>query len=77
MHEERNLLYFLINPFNPLVECALAFGGKQFIDAVFRPFSLSEWKLEIVLFQGIDTYQAVLNALTQEHAKQYIYPCHP
>ena len=51
-------------------------GVKPFVHATFRPFSLSEWEFEIVLFQGVDTYQAVLNALTQEHAKQYIYPSH-
>ena len=35
-----SLVHKLINPFNPLVECALAFGGggvKPFIDAVFKP----------------------------------------
>ena len=75
---KRNLLYMLINPFNPLVECAFAFGGvKPFVHATFRPFSLSEWEFEIVLFQGIDTSHAVLNAISQVHSKQYIYPRHP
>ena len=51
-------------------------GVKPFVHAVFRPFLLSEWKIKIVLFQGVDTCHAGLHALTQEHAKQYIYPCH-
>ena len=70
----------LINPFNPLVECAFAFGGggvKPFVHAVFRPFSLSKWKFEIVLSRGVDTCQAVLNAISQEQTEQYIYPRHP
>ena len=69
MHEERNVLYFLINPFNPLVECALAFVGvKPFIHAVFRPFSLSEWKFEIALFHKVDTCHAVLDTASQGQA---------
>ena len=51
-------------------------GVKPFAHAVFRPFSLSEWKFEIVLFQGVDTCHAVLDSASQEHAKQCIYPCH-
>ena len=74
-----NLLYMLINPFNPLVECAFAFGGggvKPFVQAVFRLFSLSEWELEIVLFRGVNTCHTVLNAISQEQTEQYIYPRH-
>ena len=67
---KRNLLYILINPFSPLAECVLvsATRVKPFVYNTFRLFSLSEWKLEIVLFRGINSRfcHAVLDTASQD-----------